>query len=53
MGRFKHDLLLAVNFINGLTMAALFGLCWFGYYAHKIFTPFYFGETGLWSLCLA
>lgn len=43
MGRFKHDLLLlAVNFINGLTMAALFGLCWFGYYAHKIFTPFYF-----------
>lgn len=43
MGRFKHDLLLlAVNFINGLTMAAFFSLCWFGYYAHKIFTPFYF-----------
>lgn len=43
MGRFKHDLLLlAVNFINGLTMAAFFGLCWFGYYADKILTPFYF-----------
>lgn len=43
MGKFRHDLLLlAVNFINGLTMAALFSLCWFGYYAHEIFTPFYF-----------
>ena len=43
MGRFKHDLLLlVVNFINGLTMAAFFGLCWFGYYADKILTPFYF-----------
>lgn len=43
MGRFRHDLLLlAVNFINGLTMAALFGLCWFGFYSDKIFIPFYF-----------
>lgn len=43
MGRLKHDLMLmTANFVNIVAMTAIFGLCWFRFYAEEIYTPFYF-----------
>ena len=43
MVRFRHDLTLAViQLFSIAAMTAVFGICWFVFYAEKIYIPFYF-----------
>lgn len=43
MSEFKHNFIVrAVKLLDAIIMAALFGLCWYGFYLERVYVPFYF-----------
>lgn len=49
MDKHNHNLILPlIKFIDALAMTALFGVCWFAYYADRVYVPFYF--WGNWCM---